>query len=189
MSCQKLGAAAGSEGVAQHSHAHPMPWLTVKTGNRMHRGTGMSLLGTIPLALWCSQQFPLLAPDHSPGHGTRVPPPNPAVTGASACPKHPSSPQREDKVTYCSHPGVAPGHTGDMGHGAPPRGLKGRSTAPPGSGAHPCLFPMGEGQRRQRPPESCREHPGDGKWLRVTMETGPLARHAEGTRVLRGHSC
>lgn len=167
----------------------PCPGSLSGQGLWIHRGTRMSLLGTLPLVLWCSQQFPLPAPHPSPSHADRVSSPNPAVTGASACPKHPSSPLCEDKVRYCSRPGVAPGHTGDMEHGAPPRGLKGRSTAPQGGGAHPCPFPMDEGQRRQRPPESCREHPGDGKWLLVTMETGPLARHAEGTRVLRGHTC
>ncbi|XP_065509586.1 collagen, type I, alpha 1a-like [Caloenas nicobarica] len=57
---------------------------------------------------------------------------------------------------------------------------------PRDSGARPCMSPMGAEQQLSPPPKSRREHPGDGKWLRVTMETGPPARHAKGTHRAEG---
>lgn len=74
MSCQGLGATAGNEG--EHSMAMPTPCPGSLSGQRlrMHRGTRMSLLGTVPLALWCSQQFSLPVPDPSLSRAARVPP-------------------------------------------------------------------------------------------------------------------
>ena len=157
----------------------PVPWLTAGTGTMgapRHRDEP----GHRPPAPWCSRQHlrKLLAPGPSAGHAAGVPPPSRTGTRAPACPDTPLHPGVRMRSGTVAIPGAAP-RTHGVGCGAwrPP---------PQGAGAHPCPSPMGAGQWLQPPPKSCREHPGDGKWLRVTMETGPPARHAEGTRRAEG---
>lgn len=164
----------------------PVPRLAGGTGGcGMRRGTGM-ILGTGPVVLPAAREE-----DTGTGSPTspccRGPPTQTHRGRGRGTPRHPSPPRGGGWGSgTAAIPGTAPGHTGwDTGAGDTPR-RAGRVGVWPlrDSGAHLCPSPMGSGQRLQPPPESCREHPGDGKWLRVTMETGPPARHAEGTCVL-----